>query len=159
MSSVGDPANNAHGADIPPPAIDPGTLCGINPSALRPSSRVVSISDVSEGSVGSWQTPHAFDGDDLSDEDEVVAEEEDKPVVKQQIRRPAFSRTPSTASKQEEEPESEASPKKDTKPKKRVTKVLVDHPPTVKLVTAITASGKKSHARKVSLSLDVCFRA
>lgn len=156
--------------------INPTYLTSINPAALRPNNRLVSVSDTSEaGSTGSWQSmglgmgmssgqgEEVEDTENSSEEEQSEdGEEEVSPAsdtgagsarhpgseIKVETRGLRAPSGRSTAGKRRESPVEEVSSKPPVK--KRVQKILVAEPTSVRLVTAITASGKKSHARKVS---------
>jgi hypothetical protein len=143
-------------------AINPAYLGGINPTGLGSQSRRVSVSSFSDaGTELSWQSfPNIADS-----EDELSHGEDCKPITiptrttaRETIdlldnpvmvsRAPICSMSSRRTSKEHTSSQTTA-PVSSTKPKPRRQLREIEAPPPVKLVTAITASGKKSHARKV----------
>ena len=148
ITPIGSVGNNA----------SPIQLDSINPAFLRPGGEGVFASDVSDqGTDYSYKGLPQLDDSDESESDE----EEAVPIVQKLPQRTSGSATTRTsrsrrASPDQSETASDDSDeewreisKRKTKPR-RGAAVPIEDPPQVKLVTAITASGKKSHARKVS---------
>lgn len=144
-------------------------LGSINPAFLRPTGGSGRNSDASDhGSDYHYnafpQLEESDDSDDSDDEDAVAAAKgpsQRTPAIRavtqsstSRLPTPARSETASNAGDEEWQ----ATSKRTSKQKRRPA-VLIEDPPQVKLVTAITASGKKSHARKVSPAACTAFQA
>jgi hypothetical protein len=138
-------------------SINPAQLGGINPSFLRPGGDLFLSSSNSDN--GTDYSYNAFP--QLDDSEDSDSEDEPAPTRPQAKRTASASSVPAVKSRSSTPLQLQQAPKSDdddqsslrarraaSKSKRRMSTPAED-PPMVKLVTAITASGKKSHARKV----------
>jgi len=138
-------------------SINPAQLGGINPSFLRPGGDLFLSSSNSDN--GTEHSYNAFP--QLDDSDDSDSDDEPAPTRPQAKRTASASSVQAINCRSPTPLKAQQGPKSDdddqtslrarrvaSKGKRRMS-TPVDEPPRVKLVTAITASGKKSHARKV----------
>lgn len=158
---------NGDSSGRPADAVNPAQLGSINPAFLRPGGESGRASDASDhgSNYGYNVFPQLEDSDDSdSEHDEPAVPSKGPPprrslpsitAIQNTYTRTSTPARSETASNVERE-EGRSRLRRTTKPKRRPA-ALVEDPAPVKLVTAITASGKKSHARKVRPIAASCF--
>lgn len=138
-------------------SINPAQLGGINPSFLRPGGDLfLSSSNSDNGTDYSYNAfPQLDDSEDSDSEDEPAPT---RPRAKRTVSASSIpvaksrSATPlklEQTNKSDDDDQSSLRARRAASKSKKRMSTPVEDPPRVKLVTAITASGKKSHARKV----------
>jgi hypothetical protein len=158
---------NGDSSGRPADAVNPAQLGSINPAFLRPGGESGRAFDASDhgSNYGYNVFPQLEDSDDSDSEHDEPAVPTKGPPPRRSL--PSITAVQNTYTRSSTPARSETASnvereggrsrlRRTTKPKRRPA-ALIEDPAPVKLVTAITASGKKSHARKVRPIAASCF--